>query len=117
MNKAKKIALSVATIASIVLPVIALAQIGGTPPSAFAPNLTSFGTVIVNQIWIIFTIVAVICFVVAGILFLTSGGNPEKVAAARSAFLWGVAGIVVGVLAYTIIALVRGAITGTTTTT
>lgn len=109
MNKIK-ITLGAIAITSVILPVVALAQVGGAPPSSFAPNLTSLGTTIVNQVWIVFTIIAVIAFVVAGILFLTSGGAPEKVAAARSAFLWGVAGIIVGVLAYTIIALVRGAI-------
>ena len=108
MNKTKKIALTV--IISAILPIVALAQVGGAPPSSFSPNLTSLGQTIVNQVWIVFTIIAVICFVIAGILFLTSAGNPEKVQAARQAFLWGVAGIIVGVLAYTIIALVRGAL-------
>ena len=87
-----------------------LAQVGGTPPSSFSPNLTALGQTIINQVWIVFTIFAVICFVIAGILFLVSQGDPEKVTKARSAFLWGVAGVVVGVLAYTIIALVRGAL-------
>lgn len=104
----KKIAL-VATISAI-LPIVALAQVGGPPPEGWSPDLESLGQTIVNQVWIVFTIIAIICFVIAGILFLTSAGNPEKVAAARNAFLWGVAGVVVGVIAYTIIALVRGAL-------
>lgn len=107
----KKIALSLATAAVALLPVMALAQtIGGNPPSNFAPDLTTLGTIIVNQVWVAFTILAVVCFVIAGILFLTSGGDPDKVKNARNAFLWGVAGIVVGVVAYTIIAIVRGAL-------
>lgn len=110
MNKIKKIALSLLSAGLSVMPVAALAQVGGSAPTSFAPNLTSLGQVIVNQVWIAFTIIAIICFVIAGILFLTSGGDPDKIKNARSAFLWGVAGVVVGVLAFTIIALVRGAI-------
>lgn len=110
MNKIQRITLSVAVLSAIVLPLVTLAQVGGAPPSSFSPNLTSLGQTIINQVWIVFTIIAVIMFVVAGILFLTSRGEPENITKARSAFLWGVAGVVVGVLAYTIIALVRGAL-------
>jgi len=55
----------------------------------------------------VFTIIAVVCFVIAGVLFLTAQGSPEKIQAARNAFLWGVAGVVVGVLAFTIISIVK----------
>jgi len=106
----KKIALSLTTIGMAVLPIIALAQVGGAAPSTFAISLESLGQIIVNQIWIVFTIIAIVCFVVAGVLFLTSQGDPEKIAKARSALIWGVAGIVVGILAFTIIAVIRGAL-------
>jgi len=106
----KKIALSLATIGMAVLPIIALAQVGGSAPSSFAVSLEALGQLIVNQIWVVFTVIAIICFVIAGILFLTSGGDPEKIVKARSALIWGVAGIVVGILAYTIIAVIRGAL-------
>ena len=61
---------------------------------------------ILNSLWILFTAIAVIFFVVAGILFLTAQGNPEQVSKARSAFFWGVVGVVVGIIAYSIITLV-----------
>lgn len=103
--------LGAVAIATLVLPVLAFAQISATPPSSTSfTDLTGLGNKIVQQIWVVFTVIAVICFVVAGILFLTSGGDPDKITKARSAFIWGVAGVIVGVLAYTIIALVRGAI-------
>lgn len=110
MNKIRKIALITLTVATAILPLVTMAQVGGAPPTSFSPNLTSLGQIIINQLWIIFTIMAVVMFVISGILFLTSQGDPDKVTKARSAFLWGVAGVVVGVLAYTIIALVRGAL-------
>jgi len=108
MNTSKKIAIAV--LVSAILPVLAFAQVGGDPPTSFSPDLTSLGNTIVNAVWIVFTIMAIICFVFAAFLFLTSGGSPEKVQAARAAFLWGVAGVVVGILAYTIVGLVRGTI-------
>jgi hypothetical protein len=60
--------------------------------------------------WIIFGGIAVIAFVVSGILFLTAGGAPEKVATARNAAIWGIAGVVVGILAYSILAIVGTAL-------
>jgi RsiW-degrading membrane proteinase PrsW (M82 family) len=101
----KKIALSLATIGAIALPIIALAQIGGPTPKLDI-DLTTFGLNIANAAWIIFTIIAVVMFVVAGVLFLTARGNPEQVQQARNAFLWGVVGVVVAILAFTIITLV-----------
>jgi hypothetical protein len=103
----KKIALTLISIGAVVLPVLALAQIGGAPPT-ITTDLTGLGNKIANAVWIVFTIIAVICFVIAGILFLTAQGNPEKIQAARSAFLWGIVGVVVGILAFTIITVVKG---------
>ena len=48
--------------------------------------------------------------IIAGILFLVSGGDAEKIKTARNAFIWGVVGIVVGLLAFSIVSLVRSAI-------
>jgi hypothetical protein len=105
----KKIALSLATVAAIALPIITLAQIGGNPPAINA-SLVGIGQEIANASWIVFTIIAVVMFVFAGVRFLTAGGEPEKVAQARGAFMWGVAGIVVGILAFTIITVVTSVI-------
>lgn len=106
MNKTKKITLGAITVISVILPVLALAQIGGSPPQLNL-DLTTIGTKIANAAWIVFTIIAVIMFIVAGILFLTSQGDPDKITKARSAFIWGVAGIVVGIIAFTIITIVK----------
>ena len=40
--------------------------------------------------------------------FMTSGKDPAKVASARSAFIWAIAGLVVVLLAKVFIALVEG---------
>ena len=86
---------------------ISLAQgglINGTSLSIY-----SLGVSIVNALWIIFTIIAIVMFVIAGILFLTASGEPEKLTKARSAVIWGIVGIIVAILAYTITSLIRNA--------
>ena len=60
----------------------------------------------------IFGLIAVVSIVLAGILFLTAQGQPDKLQAAKAAFIWGVAGIVVGIIAYSIIAIISGVLTG-----
>ena len=66
-----------------------------------------------DAVGLIFGAVVVVCFVVAGIMFLTAGGQPEKINTARDAFLWGVVGVVVGIIAYSMIAIVSGLLTST----
>lgn len=107
----KKIALSLASLAVLALPVLAFAQIGGDVPE-LSYNLTDLGNNIARATWIIFTIIAVIMFVVSAIYFLTAGGEPEKVQKARSSFIWGIAGVVVAILAFTIITLTTSIVNG-----
>ena len=101
----KKITLGLISLGIMALPLLAFAQ-----PAVRISSLQDMVTKIESAVWIIFGGIAVVAFVVAGILFLTAGGQPDKVTAARSAFLWGVAGIVVGILAYSIISIVSSVI-------
>lgn len=102
----KKIILGLALACAVVLPIAVLAQAG--PPQV--GSLQEIIDKILSAVWIVFTAIAVIALVVAGVLFLTAAGNPEKIAAARSALVWGVAGVVVGIVAYSIIAIVASII-------
>ena len=103
MTKTK---IALISLSAMLLPVLAFAQ-----PSVSISSLDSIVASIERALWIVFGAIAVICFVMAGILFLTAGGAPEKVQAARSAFIWGVAGVIVGIVAYSIIAIVSSVIT------
>ncbi|MEI7425092.1 MAG: hypothetical protein WCK10_03175 [Candidatus Staskawiczbacteria bacterium] len=76
------------------------------PPSPY--SLNTLGSSIETAIWVVFTCIVVVCFVVAGILFLTAMGDAEKVKTARSAFIWGVVGIVVGIVAYSAVRIITG---------
>ncbi|MEK7562088.1 MAG: hypothetical protein AAB509_00200 [Patescibacteria group bacterium] len=100
MNK-QKIITGLVSLAILASPVLVFAQ-----PNATSLTMCSLIQKIETLVWQAFGLIAVIAFVVAGILFLTAGGNPEKVAQARTAFLWGVAGVVVGIIAFSIIAII-----------
>jgi len=101
MNK-QKILTGLVSFSILAAPVLALAA----PPTNNSLTLCTLVTKIEDIVWIAFGLITVIAFVTAGILFLTAGGNPEKVAQARTAFLWGVAGVVVGIVAFSIIAII-----------
>jgi len=92
----------------LVLPLGALAQLHNYGPDI---SYTSLLDKIETATWIIFAAIAVICFIIAGIMFLTAQGAPDKLQAARSAFIWGVVGVVVGIVAYSIIEIVGSALT------
>ena len=105
MNK-KIIVLSSVSVLSV-LPFIALA-FNFIPPSGNA-NLSPAVVVvnIINFIWPIIVAVVVIAFIVAGILFVVGQGEPGALKTARSAVIWGVVGIVVILLAFSIINIVQ----------
>jgi len=105
----KKNKIALVSLAVLVLPVLALAQMEPIAPGGPGTSIGSLQQIIhdiENAAGLIFGAIAVICFVIAGILFLTAGGQAEKVQAARSAFVWGIAGVVVGIIAFSIIAIV-----------
>ena len=79
------------------------AQLGnyGSPISLcqIIPNIET-------AVWVIFGLIAVVCFVIAGILFLTANGDAQKLATARSAVIWGIVGIIVGIVAFSILTII-----------
>jgi len=77
------------------------------PSAAFGAvdSIQSLSVAIARVVWVVFTVIAVICFVIAGVMFLTARGDPAKLTLARSAFLWGLAGVAVGIVAFSIIRL------------
>ena len=107
----KKIVFSV--LAGIMMPIsIGLAQLSACPVSG--PCVSSILPMIHGiemAAGLIFGGIAVIMFVVAGGLFLSAQGDPEKIRQARSAVIWGVAGVIVGILAFSIIAVVISILT------
>ena len=114
MNTTKKITLSSIGASLMLLPFTVLAYSApGEPANNTGLNLSGLTGTIVDAIWGIFAALAIIMFIYAGILFLTAQGAPEKIAQARQAALWGVVGVVVIVLAFSIFAIATNLIGGT----
>jgi hypothetical protein len=85
-------------VATLAIPVAALAAVDSIQTLMVAISTTA--------LWAVFGGIAIICFIYSGILFLSSGGDAEKLKKARSSFIWGVAGVAVGIIAYSIVNIV-----------
>jgi len=109
MNKINKIKFALVAVSIMALPLAVFAVNNPINNASGGPGNIDIGSLINNilgKLWIVFAGIAVLMFLVAGILFMTANGAAEKIQTARSAFLWGVAGVVIGILAYSIIAIV-----------
>lgn len=96
----------------IVLLLIGLIFVPAISYSAFyqatgVVSVTNLIAKILSIFWKVFVAFAVVCFVLAGIMFLTAMGNPEKVKTARNAAIFGAIGIVVAILAYSIVGIIE----------
>lgn len=109
----KKITLSSIITGVLALPVMALAQMETNAPGGPGISIGSLQQIIhaiENAAGLVFGAIAVVMFIFAGVKFMTAGGEPEKIQEARAAFLWGIAGVVVGILAFSIIAVIGSVI-------
>ncbi|MBU6447782.1 hypothetical protein KGQ24_03005 [Patescibacteria group bacterium] len=75
-------------------------------------NLDSFLTSIVKVILAATAGFAVIMIVTAGVRMVVSAGNQEAVAGAKSQITWSLVGLIIAILAYTIISVVINALQG-----
>ncbi|MFA6190395.1 MAG: hypothetical protein WC711_02680 [Candidatus Staskawiczbacteria bacterium] len=106
-----KFTLNSILVTALTLPVVVFALDKNYPPGeASIQDLPKLIEQIEILMWMVFGAIAVIMFIVAGILFLTAQGQPEKVQAARSALIWGIAGVVVGILAFSILNIIGAAL-------
>lgn len=61
-----------------------------------------------NLVYYVGGIVAVIIIIVAGVRFVTSSGNPDGVTKARNMLMYGIVGLVIVAVAFTITQFVIG---------
>lgn len=101
--------LSLIFLAGMVLPVAVLA-VGGYANPSTVTTTTALIINIASMIWGIFALIAFLCFVYAGIMFLMSEGKPDKIGLAKSAAIYGVVGIIVAILAYSILGIITTAL-------
>lgn len=95
-------------LSALILPVSVSAQLQDYAEGA--PRITGgvkgLMDKITNIVGLVFGGLAVVMFVAAGILFLTAQGQAEKIKEARHAALWGAVGVIVGIVAFSIVAIV-----------
>ncbi len=96
----------IVTISSLMIllgaPVAVLALIFPPTPPGAGFNLLVLINTILNLIWPVFIGFSVIMFIVAGFNFLTAEGDPTKVKESMKAVIYGVAGVVVGIIAFSL---------------
>lgn len=95
----KKSLLILASIFIFLLPVITLAA-----------ELDEILGKIRSAVWDVFAIAVVVCFVIAGIMFLISQGDPAKMQTAKKALIMAVIGTAVGILAYSALGIMKAII-------
>ncbi|MCH8741411.1 hypothetical protein IH779_00735 [Patescibacteria group bacterium] len=107
----KKILFILTIVSLLILPVVSFAVV--SPTETIPEIITAPGDIIViidaiaNWIFVILLAVAVIFILIAAFQFLTAGGAPERVSAARTNLLYAVVGVAVAVLAKGFIELVK----------
>jgi len=106
MNKKLIIAVSLITLSVFPAATLAVAVFNPGAAPRIPNSITDLWVdVIVNIlrfIWPIFVGAAILMFLVAGFVFLTAAGDPNKVKLARDAMIYGVAGFVVGLVAFSL---------------
>ncbi len=106
MNK-KLIAFSASALL-LALPLVTMAFSAGPQPNQVAGlNINTLIDIVFSIIWPIVVAFAIIMFILAAFMFFNAQGDPEKVKSARDAVLWGVVGMVVALLAFSIPYIVR----------
>jgi len=86
----------------LAVPTIALGQATGSTPGQQVPVDAGFEATlnnIVDWLFTILLIVAVIAILIAAFFFITSAGDPEKVKTARQFVIYALIGVVIAVLA------------------
>ena len=94
----------------LVFPVLAFAAAPVGPN--YATWVSDVMGRVVTPVWQLAAGLSVIMFVVAGILFITSNGEPGKITTAKNAVIWGVVGIIVATMAFAIVNVVSSWVTG-----
>ena len=88
-----------------------LAVLAFDPSSVAQPGTTGYIPIlinVINAIWIILVGLAVIMFIWSGVMYVTAAGDPERAGKAKNAAVYGVIGVVLAFLAFSVIQIVRG---------
>jgi|GEM_PF-4135544 len=84
----------------LAIPFAAAAAIPFPPLVPRILDLSFIGLTLINIVWVVFITASTISFIYAGMLFLS--GEPAKISQAKKLLLWGIVGVIVGLLSASI---------------
>jgi hypothetical protein len=103
----KSFAKKIGTVALLALPLITAAQTLPSQPITGITDVYGYITTIANWLFGILLAIAVIFILYSAFLYLTSGGDEEKVGKAKSYLVYAIIAVAIGLLARGIVALVQ----------
>ena len=95
----------ISTLSVALLPVVALAFTVAPVPAQKTFSQVVDGIILI--LWPLIAAATVITFFVAAFFFVTSNGDPDKVATARQAMIYGIVGVIVSIVAISIPTIVK----------
>ena len=101
----KKIIITSAVL--LILPTLALAFDPGPSPGAFGGDFNGLIQILLDILWPVAVAFFIVMFVIAGFLFATARGEPEQVKKARDAVIYGIVGVVVALIAFSIVTVIK----------
>ena len=93
-----------------VFPALVVATAPAIPNPLAQGGVNNFGDLlgkIATGVGTLIATLGTIMIIVAGILYLTSAGSPEKIGTAKKALTYAIAGIVIGIAASAIVAIIK----------
>lgn len=118
IQKMKKIGYGIAASAMMSAPLAAFAQWNPSNYSGSGLSNTSVTTLIVNIMkWLLYLLgfIAIIGFVIAGVLYLTAYGDDGQIKKAKTAMLFSIVGVLVALIGFIIVTAVTNFLGGGTT--
>ncbi|OGI27179.1 MAG: hypothetical protein A2359_01440 [Candidatus Moranbacteria bacterium RIFOXYB1_FULL_43_19] len=102
---------------AFLFPLVALAQ-WTKPGSTNLPTGSVFNIIknVMNWLLGILGFVAVIGFVISGIMFLISAGDEDRQKTAKKAMYYSITGVIVGLVGYVVLVAVEAMLQGSSTT-
>jgi len=105
MVNSKKIVYSIIFLSLLCSAGIVSAQI--QPPPGVPQDFTALLTQIADKVGEIVRDLGIIMVIVAGVLYLTAAGNPQRISTANKALLFAIVGIAIGMAAHQIVNIVK----------
>lgn len=114
MNKIKKIFYSVSS-TMLLLPAVVAAQYSvPNAPTGVGTDVNANDLILrlVNWFLTFLASLSILMIIIAGIMYITSGGDEGRVDTAKKWLTYSIVGLVVALLGYVIVRTVSGALTG-----